>query len=88
MSRMNEPIVITGAAITTCLGLSREQTWDAVRAGRCGMHPFTALESPLAPNRLGGQALDLPADYRPTEPREVRYLSWTINDALRDNHGG
>jgi 3-oxoacyl-[acyl-carrier-protein] synthase II len=84
MSNRNDAIVITGAAIVTCLGLTREETWKRVRAGECGMRSFTALETPLPPERLGGQALDLPADFRPEEPREVRYLSWTINDALGD----
>ena len=84
MSRITEPIVITGAGLATCLGLTREATWSAVRAGQCGMRPLSALESPLPPEKLGGQALDLPADYRPDEPREVRYLSWTIRDALKD----
>ena len=77
-------IVITGAALATSLGLDREETWRAVRAGACGMTALTALESPLPPEKLGGQALDLPADYRPHDPREVRYLSWTIAAALRD----
>src|SRR5687768_3770424 len=84
VSRVTEPIVITGAAAVTCLGVTRKETWAAVRAGRCGMRPLTALESPLPPEKLGGQALDLPADYRPNDPREIRYLSWTIRDALRD----
>jgi 3-oxoacyl-[acyl-carrier-protein] synthase II len=77
-------IVITGSALATSLGLSRESTWAAVRTGQRGMGPLTAIESPLPPDRDGGQALDLPADYRPHEPREVRYLSWTIADALKD----
>lgn len=84
MSDRGEPIVITGAAAATCLGLTRELTWTAVRAGQCGMRTLTALESPLSPDKLGGQAPDLPADYRPVESREVRYLAWTIADALRD----
>ncbi|MEO6436274.1 MAG: beta-ketoacyl synthase N-terminal-like domain-containing protein, partial [Tepidisphaeraceae bacterium] len=79
-----DSIVITGAALATSLGLTRDETWRAVRASQCGMGPLTALESPLAPDKLGGQALDLPADYRPDEPREVRYLTWTIAAALRD----
>jgi 3-oxoacyl-[acyl-carrier-protein] synthase II len=80
----SEPILITGAALATSLGLTRETTWRAVLEGRCGMGPLTALESPLPPDKLGGQALDLPSDYRPDEPREVRYLAWTIQHALRD----
>jgi 3-oxoacyl-[acyl-carrier-protein] synthase II len=84
VSRTTQPIVITGAAVATCLGLTREATWAAVGEGRCGMRTLTALESPLPPDKLGGQAPDLPSDYRPDEPREVRYLSWTIRDALKD----
>ncbi|HYO09081.1 MAG TPA: beta-ketoacyl-[acyl-carrier-protein] synthase family protein [Tepidisphaeraceae bacterium] len=84
MTASSDPIVITGAAVATSLGLNRADVWRAVVAGRCGMRPFTALETPLPDDKLGGQALDLPPDYRPREPREVRYLSWTIADALRD----
>ena len=84
MTSAADSIVITGAAIATCLGLTRDETWKRVRAGECGMRPFTALETPLPADRVGGQALDLPSDFRPDEPREIRYLSWTINDALRD----
>src|SRR4051812_28495977 len=77
-------IVITGAEIVTCLGLSREQTWRGVAAGRCGMGELTALESPLPPGKVGGQAVDLPSDYEPQAPREVRYLKWTIQKALAE----
>jgi 3-oxoacyl-[acyl-carrier-protein] synthase II len=77
-------IVITGAALVTPLGLTRDQTWRAVLAGRCGMGPMPAMETPLPPQNTGGQAPDLPADFMPHEPREVRYLAWTIADALRD----
>ena len=78
------PIVITGAELVTCLGASRAQTWENVVAGRCGMGALTALESPLPAGKLGGQAVDLPADYLPGEPREVRYLKWTIEKALAE----
>src|SRR5688500_3436811 len=77
-------IVITGAALATSLGATREQTWQAVLAGRCGMGPLTAMEQPLAPGKDGGQAVDLPADFAPDLPREARYLRWTILDALKD----
>jgi 3-oxoacyl-[acyl-carrier-protein] synthase II len=77
-------IVITGAEVVTCLGTSREQTWRGVAEGRCGMGPLTALESPLPKGKVGGQAVDLPADYLPESPREVRYLKWTIERALKE----
>ena len=78
------PIVITGAALATSLGVTREQTWQAVLANRCGMGPLTAMEQPLPEGKDGGQAMDLPADFACDLPREVRYLKWTIADALKD----
>jgi 3-oxoacyl-[acyl-carrier-protein] synthase II len=81
---MGTNIVITGAEIVTCLGTSRQETWSQVVQGRCGMRTLAAIESPLAPDKLGGQAVDLPADYHPDAPREVRYLRWTIEHALAE----
>ena len=82
-------VVITGAEVVTCLGASREETWRVVRwrgggGGLCGMGPLTALESPLPPGKVGGQAVELPAEYEPDAPREVRYLKWTIERALAE----
>jgi 3-oxoacyl-[acyl-carrier-protein] synthase II len=77
-------IVITGAEVVTCLGAGREATWRGVVAGRCGMGKLTALELPLPEGKVGGQAVDLPADYLPNAPREVRYLKWTIERALAE----
>jgi len=76
-------IVITGAEVVTCLGASIAETWLGIAQGRCGLRALTALESPLPPEKLGGQAVDLPADYEPNQPREVRYLKWTIERALK-----
>jgi 3-oxoacyl-[acyl-carrier-protein] synthase II len=77
-----ESIVITGAEVVTALGASIGQTWRAIAQGRCGMTALTALESPLPPDKLGGQAVDLPEDYLAGLPREVRYLKWTMERAL------
>ena len=41
-------IVITGAAVATSLGLTRAQTWRAVREGRCGFRPFSAIETRIS----------------------------------------
>jgi len=77
-------IVITGSALATSLGLSREETWSAIVAGRCGSGPMPALETALPAGKDGAQAIELPGDYAPEQPREVRYLRWTIESALRD----
>lgn len=85
MTKENTQIVISGAGLVTPLGLSLETTWESVRAGRCGLGPLAAMEQPLAPGSTGGQAPDLPADFEPGQPREVRYLRRAIADALRNS---
>lgn len=84
MSARSAPVVITGAGLVTSLGLTRHSTWQAVLAGRCGMGTMPAMECSLPPDRDGGQAPDLPADFEPAKPREVRYLRRAILDALQD----
>ena len=77
-----QPIVITATGVACGLGLDAETTWQAVRAGRRGIGPMPAMESPLPPGSDGGQALDLPDDFAPDLPREARYLRWAITQAL------
>jgi 3-oxoacyl-[acyl-carrier-protein] synthase II len=76
--------VITGAGLVSPLGLSRQETWDAIARGKCGMGPLSAMESPLAPGKDGGQAPELPADFESEAPREIRYLRWAIDQAIAD----
>ncbi len=77
-------VAITGAGLVTGLGLSREQTWQAILHGGCALRPLTVIESPLPPGADGGEALPLPDDFAPSLPREARYLKWAISAALRD----
>jgi 3-oxoacyl-[acyl-carrier-protein] synthase II len=80
----DSPIVITGAAAATCLGLDRKKIWAAVVQGQCGMGEMKALEIPHPPEKSGGQCPELPGEFEPGLPREVRYLRWTLRDALSD----
>ena len=48
------------------------------------MGPMSAIETPLGSGKDGGQAPDLPEDFAPELPREVRYLKWTIAHAIKD----
>ncbi|MDP1661642.1 MAG: beta-ketoacyl synthase N-terminal-like domain-containing protein, partial [Phycisphaerales bacterium] len=77
-------VVVTGVAAVGCLGIDAEQIWRQVQEGACGMAPMPGIESPLPQASVGGQALDLPREYRPELPREARYLRWTIEHALED----
>lgn len=86
MTQQGEEIVITGAAIATSLGLDLATTWEAVCAGRCGVgtERGSALEQLPDPDHGVGQAPQLPADFLPDAPREVRYLRHVLNAALHD----
>ena len=78
-------IVISGAGLCTPLGNGREATWAAVRAGRVGLGPYTAIEDPAQADRGGGEC---PTDDRLNrdEPREAAYLRIAVNEALE--HAG
>ncbi|MBS0197020.1 MAG: beta-ketoacyl-[acyl-carrier-protein] synthase family protein [Planctomycetes bacterium] len=77
-------IVITGMGLATNLGRDVNTTWAGIRAGRIGLGPMSEMESPLPPSSVGGQAMDLPAQYSPELPREARYLRWVIEQALKE----
>lgn len=79
-----QQVAIIGSAVATALGVTRDQTWGAVMAGKCGIAQPTAIESPLPPGADAGQAMNLPVDFEPGLPREARYLKWTIEEAIRD----
>jgi 3-oxoacyl-[acyl-carrier-protein] synthase II len=77
-------IAITGVGLATSLGLSAAETWRRVLENQSKPGAMPALEFIAPPEKGGNQALDLAADYFPDLPREVRYLRWTIQQALND----
>ncbi len=82
-----DDIVITGAGLVSCLGLDRESTWRAVKAGRCGIGPLTAIESKLDPDKGGGQVADPEETAHVAAapvPREVRLLRRAIREAMSE----
>ncbi len=78
-------IVVTGMGLVTALGLSVDETWTAVRAGRCGVGPLTALESPYDASCVGGQAPELTTGSS-RRRREAVYLEVALAEALQ--HAG
>ncbi len=85
--KLDDRVVITGIGLATCLGLTTRETWNGVLESRRGIGAMPALESPVSggdkPRGNGGQAPDLSAEWLPGQPREVRYLRWVIEEALR-----
>ena len=84
MSRGETQVVVTGAGLVTCLGLSARETWEGVVAKKRGFGPMPALEQAIPAGQTGGQAVDLPAGFWPDAVREVRYLRWAVEGALRE----
>jgi 3-oxoacyl-[acyl-carrier-protein] synthase II len=76
------PVVITGTGLVTSLGLSADQTWQNLLAGKSGWSGMPALETPAPDGKGGYQAVELPPGYADGLPREVRYLRWAIDQAL------
>src|SRR5207248_2040619 len=68
--------------LISCLGLTPRENWEAVLRGTCGIRAMDAMELTTDTLRDGGQAVDLPADFAPDLPREVRYLKRAILDSL------
>jgi 3-oxoacyl-[acyl-carrier-protein] synthase II len=81
-----DSIVITGVGLVTSLGTTAEQTWQNVLSQRASLGPMPALETPAPDDKGGYQAMDLPTDltvgFPATLPREIRYLRWTIQQAM------
>jgi 3-oxoacyl-[acyl-carrier-protein] synthase II len=78
----SDSIVITGAGLVCSLGATPLETWRNVLVCRASLGSMPALETPAPDEKGGYQAVDLPDDFAPDLPREVRYLRWTIQQAL------
>src|SRR5258707_154823 len=81
---MKERIAVPGVGRATSLGLSAAETCRGVLENRSMLGSMPALEISAPPLKGGYQAPDLPEDFAPNMPREVRYLRWTIQQALKD----
>ncbi|MEO1236728.1 MAG: beta-ketoacyl-[acyl-carrier-protein] synthase family protein [Planctomycetota bacterium] len=80
-------IVITGAGLATSLGVGREASWAALRAGAVGLGPLTAIEDPAQADRGGGEVPPEAGVWpRDEEPREAALLRFAIDEAL--THAG
>ena len=75
--------MVTGMGVVSCLGSTLEQTWSAIVEGRSGLGTMSELEQRPNPDKGGGQAVDLPADFFPELPRAARYLRFAVEHALQ-----
>lgn len=76
-------VVITGAGLVSALGVTCQESWDAVERGVCGIRPLTALEQEATPTAIGGEAPLDPGDGAGV-PREVIHLRRALAEALAE----
>ena len=79
--QVQERVVVTGMGAVTPLGLSVDETWRALLAGRSGIAPITLFDASELPIRIGGEVKGFdPADY--VDFKEARRMARTSHLAL------
>ena len=74
---MRRRVAITGLGLVTALGATRDETWAALVAGRCGLRPVTAFETDGYRSRIAGEVA-MPVIERQLTPLERR--RWSRGD--------
>ena len=88
---MMRRVAITGIGLVTAVGATREETWDAMLAGRCGVRPVTAFDATGYRSQVAGE-VDLPRVHDACSRLERRRLSRSdqigvkaADEAVRDS---
>lgn len=70
---MTPRVVVTGVGLTTALGATRDQSWDALLSGTCGIRPTTVIDSEGFRSRVSAQVpMDcVDAAFTPYERRRL-----------------
>jgi 3-oxoacyl-[acyl-carrier-protein] synthase II len=74
-------VVVTGVGLVTPLGIGTEASWEAIRAGKCGIGPITQFESAAFSCRIAGEVKNfVPGDY--IEKKEIKKMGRFIQFAV------
>ena len=74
-------VVITGLGAVTPVGLTAAESWEAVKAGKCGIGPITLYDASAMKAKLAGEVKGFdPANY--VEKREARKVDRFAQFAL------
>jgi beta-ketoacyl-acyl-carrier-protein synthase II len=74
-------VVVTGLGAVTPLGLSAQETWDAMVAGRSGIKPVTRFDLSGFGVRIAGEIRDFQPAGR-ISPKELRHMDRSTQFAL------
>jgi 3-oxoacyl-[acyl-carrier-protein] synthase II len=72
---------VTGVGLVTPLGIGTEASWEAIRAGKCGIGPITQFDSSAFSCRIAGEVKGfVPGDY--IEKKEIKKMGRFIQFAV------
>ena len=72
-------VAITGIGLVTGLGATREETWQALIAGRCAIHPLTAFEADGYRSRV---AAEVPMAVVAAQLTPLERRRWSRSDQM------
>jgi len=74
-------VVVTGVGLLTPLGIGTEASWEAIRAGKCGIGPITQFAASEFSCRIAGEVKGFdPASY--IEKKEIKKMGRFIQFAI------
>ena len=78
---MSRRVVVTGVGLLTPLGIGTEETWQAIRAGKCGIGPITQFDATAFSCRIAGEVKGFePGNY--IEKKEIKKMGRFIQFAI------
>ena len=78
---MSRRVVVTGVGLLTPLGIGTEASWDAIRAGKCGIGPITQFDASAFSCKIAGEVKGFdPASY--IEKKEIKKMGRFIQFAI------
>ncbi len=78
---MPRRVVVTGVGLVTPLGIGTEASWEAIRAGKCGIGPITQFDAAAFSCRIAGEVKGFnPGDY--IEKKEIKKMGRFIQLAV------
>ena len=78
---MSRRVVVTGVGLLTPLGIGTETSWEAIRAGKCGIGPITRFDASAFSCRIAGEVKGFdPARY--IEKKEIKKMGRFIQFAI------
>jgi 3-oxoacyl-[acyl-carrier-protein] synthase II len=78
---LSRRVVVTGVGLLTPLGIGTETSWEAIRAGKCGIGPITRFDASAFSCRIAGEVKGFdPARY--IEKKEIKKMGRFIQFAI------